>query len=393
MLLHEPLDARETASPAARMNSVTQAREVVVVGAGVIGCAVAYELARRGADVLLMDPRGVGQGATQASAGMLTPYIEGYSHGPLLELAVRSLALYDQFIADVRADSDKPVPYERTGSLEVSTPEDASDRLSTVAKDLAAAHVPCTLLDAAATHDAEPLVASDVSGGLLIPEHGYLVARDFTEALVAAAARRGATTAPPTQVRRLAAAGRDLRVETDDSTVAARHVVLAAGCWSGRVAIEGVPPVPVRPVRGQLLHLAWTGQPLRRIIWSPRCYMVPLGAGSVLVGATVEEAGFDERATVAGVRDLLDAACELVPHAWQAGFLGVRVGLRPGTPDALPIVGSSGRMPGLVYATGHYRNGVLLAPLTAKLVSDLVLDERTDPALAVTSPDRFGAAA
>ena len=372
---------------------MTQARDVVVVGAGVIGCAVAYELARRGADVLVMDSRGIGQGATQASAGMLTPYIEGYNHGPLLDLTVRSLTLYDQFIADVRADSGRPVPYERTGSLEVSTPDDASDRLQTVAQELAAARVPCTWLDAAATHDAEPLVAPDVSGGLLIPEHGYLVARDFTQALAAAAVKRGATTGPPAHVRRLARAGRDLRVETDDSSVAARHVVLAAGCWSGRVAIEGVPSVPVRPVRGQLLHLAWSGQSLRRITWSPRCYMVPLGDGTVLAGATVEEAGFDERATVAGVRDLLETACELVPHAWQAGFLGARVGLRPGTPDALPIVGSSNRIPGLVYATGHYRNGVLLAPLTAKLISDLVLDERPDPALAVTSPDRFGAAA
>lgn len=375
------------------MSNVTQARDVVVIGAGVIGCAVAYELARRGADVLVLDSRGVGQGATQASAGMLTPYIEGYRHGPLLDLAVRSLTLYDQFIADVRADSDRPVPYERSGSLEVSTPDDAVDRLQTVANDLTAAHVPCTWLDAAATREAEPLVAPDVSGGLLIPEHGYLVARDFTQALAAAAVRRGATTGPSAQVRRLSPAGRDLRVETDDASVAARHVVLAAGCWSGRVAIDGVPPVPVRPVRGQLLHLAWSGQPLRRITWSPRCYLVPLGDGSVLVGATVEEAGFDERATAAGVRDLLDAACELVPHAWQTGFLGARVGLRPGTPDGLPIVGSSRRMPGLVYATGHYRNGVLLAPLTATLVTDLVLDGRTDPALAVTSPDRFGAAA
>ena len=381
------------------MSTMAQARDVVVVGAGVIGCAVAYELARRGADVLVMDSRGVGRGATQASAGMLTPYIEGYSRGPLLDLAVRSLSLYDQFVADVGADSARRIPYARSGSLEVSL-DDSSDRLRRVADDLAAANVPCTLLDAAATHDTEPLVAPDVSAGLLIPEHGYLVARDFTQALAAAAEKRGATfarsegphaavTGARDQVRRLAPSDRYLRVETDHSTVLARHVVLAAGCWSGGVEIEGVPSAPVRPVRGQLLHLAWSGQPLRRITWSSRCYMVPLDDGSALVGATVEEAGFDECATVAGVRDLLDAACELVPQAWQAGFLGARVGLRPGTPDDLPIVGSSSHVPGLIYATGHYRNGVLLAPLTAKLVSDLVLDGRRDAALAITSPDRF----
>jgi glycine oxidase len=167
-------------------------------------------------------------------------------------------------------------------------------------------------------------------------------------------------------------------------------VVVAAGSWSGQIDIEGVPPLPVRPVRGQLLQLSWEGLPLRRIVWGPRCYLVPIAAGSILVGATVEDAGFDERTTVAGVRDLLDSACDLVPHLWQATFVGARVGLRPGTADEMPIIGRSSRMPGLVYATGHYRNGVLLAPLTARMVADLVLENREDPLLDGTRPQRFG---
>jgi glycine oxidase len=118
---------------------------------------------------------------------------------------------------------------------------------------------------------------------------------------------------------------------------------------------------------------------------------VPWTNGSLLVGATAEEAGFDERATVAGVRDLLDAVSELVPRAWQAGFSGVRVGLRPATPDELPMIGRSTVMDGLVYATGHYRNGILLAPLTAKLVADLLIDGREGAELELTKPQRFGA--
>ena len=141
---------------------------------------------------------------------------------------------------------------------------------------------------------------------------------------------------------------------------------------------------------GQLLSLAWTGTPLRRVTWSSRCYLVPWDDGTLLVGATVEEAGFDERTTVAGVRDLLDAACELVPHAWESGFRGARVGLRPATPDDLPVIGLSRAMPNLMYATGHYRNGVLLAPLTAQLVADVMLDNRIDPMLEVVRPSRFG---
>ena len=147
----------------------------------------------------------------------------------------------------------------------------------------------------------------------------------------------------------------------------------------------------MKPVRGQLLHLAWpTAQPLRHVLWGTDCYIVPWLNGRVLVGATVEDAGFDERATAAGVRDLLEAGCALVPHLWQASFEEVRVGLRPGSPDGLPILGNSQIIPGLIYATGHYRNGVLLAPLTAALVKALVMDDASDPALDVTNPARIG---
>ena len=134
----------------------------------------------------------------------------------------------------------------------------------------------------------------------------------------------------------------------------------------------------------------WNGPPLRRVIWGERCYLVPWDDGTLLVGATMEEAGFDERTTVAGVRDLLEAVCDLVPGAWSASFLGARAGLRPTSADLLPIIGASQVLPNLMYATGHYRNGVLLAPLTAQLVADAMLEKRIDPALEATSPRRFG---
>ena len=181
-------------------------------------------------------------------------------------------------------------------------------------------------------------------------------------------------------------------VETEKGSLTSGAVVLAAGSWSGTIDVEGVAArAPVRPVRGQLLSLAWPGAPPRRVLWSDRCYLVPWDDGTVLVGATAEEAGFDERATVAGVRDLLDAACDLVPHAWTAGFNGARVGLRPATPDGLPIIGRSRVLPNLMYATGHFRNGVLLAPLTAQLVADALLEDRVDPLIDDRfSPARFG---
>jgi glycine oxidase len=366
------------------------AGEHVVIGAGVIGCAVADELARRGASVLLVDARGVGQGATQASAGVLAPYIKGIRPGPLQALAARSLADYDRFIDRVADSSGATIHYVRPGSITVATAEESADDLRDWAGALATAGVRCSLLDGPAACAAEPRLAPDVTAGLLVPDHGIVAAGELTRALSGAAAMRGVQVRTPARVRRIAWRRSAIDVDIDGDHLAARAVVLAAGSWSGEIEIEGVPPLPVRPVRGQLMQLAWSGPPLARSTWGSRCYLVPERTGTLLVGATTEDAGFDERATVAGVRDLLDAACDLVPHAWQAGFVAARVGLRPGTPDHLPIIGPSGRMPGLVYATGHFRNGVLLAPVTAEIVADIVLEGRSDPMIERLGPQRFG---
>ena len=164
-------------------------------------------------------------------------------------------------------------------------------------------------------------------------------------------------------------------------------VVMAAGAWGN--AIDGVRTPPLRPVRGQLLHLGWQGPPLSTIIWGPECYIVPRADGTLLVGATVEEAGFDERTTAAGVRDLLDAACELLPEGRGATFLEARAGLRPATPDELPVLGADRDAPAIVHASGHYRNGVLLAPITAKVIADLIVEGKRDACLDAFAPNRF----
>jgi glycine oxidase len=367
--------------------------DIVVVGAGVVGCSVAYELARRGASVQVVDGRPVGMGATQASAGVLAPYIEAEEgHAVFLNLAVRSLALYDAFISSVASDSGAAIPYHRTGTLEVATSDERMAALRNTAARLEAQGVSLGLFDGQAARAEEPGLSGDVVGGLLIPSHGFVAAGDLTRALATAARRRGAQVVEGSQVQRIVKAHGDLVVETTRGSLTGNAVVLAAGSWCGRIEVDGlVAPVPVRPVRGQLLHVKWNGPLLRRVIWGERCYLVPWDDGTLLVGATVEDAGFDEGTTVAGVRDLLDAACDLVPHAWRAGFLGARAGLRPASADRMPIVGASPLVPNLMFATGHYRNGVLLAPLTAQLVADAMLDNRIDPALAAMSPQRFGA--
>jgi glycine oxidase len=366
-------------------------QDIIVIGAGVVGCAVAYELARRGASVQVVDDRAAGMGATQAAAGILAPYVEADAEGPLLDLTVCSLHLFDEFMDRVARDGGVAVPYQRNGTLQVATTAAQLEAHTETAARLHRRGVAATVLDAEAVRMEEPHVRGQVAGGLIVPTHGFVGAGELTRALAAAARRHGAQVVEHSRVRRISVSGPDLIVETGRGSLGGSAVVLAAGSWSPQIEIEGVDArVPVRPVRGQLLRLEWQGPPLRRVTWSDRCYLVPWIDGTLLVGATVEHVGFDERTTVDGIRGLMDAACDLVPEIRGAGFAGARAGLRPGTIDDLPIIGPSRVIPRLMYATGHYRNGVLLAPLTAKLVADAMLDERMDPLLAAISPQRFG---
>lgn len=364
--------------------------DIIVIGAGVIGSAIAYELARRGASVQLVDDRQPGMGATQASAGMLAPFTEAKDRDEaFLDLAVRSLGLYDGFIARLTEAARMPVGYRRTGTLDVASTPERMESLRDIARRLTARGVSLSLLDPASARTEEPKLGHAVAGALLIPAHGYVNAAELTRASVAAARAHDAHLIEA-RVRSISRHAGALTVETGRGALSADVVVLAAGSWSGAVDIANEARLPVRPVRGQLLHLAWQPSPLHRVVWGDHCYLVPWDDGTLLVGATMEEVGFDERTTVTGVNRLLAAACELVPDVSSAAVLSARAGLRPGTPDALPLIGWSSAMPNLMYATGHFRNGVLLCPLTAQLVADAVLDGAVDPALKATNPQRFG---
>lgn len=359
---------------------------VTIVGAGVAGCAIAWELASRGASVQVVDPRGIGRGATYASAGILAPRIEGRD-APLLRLALCSLGLFDGFVTRLRTDAGVPIEYERSGTLQVAFGSAEAEELTALAGTLAASHIPHSWLDGRQALRVEPGLASGVAGALFVPEHGYIAVPSLIDALVRAAERRGVrfVQARVDGIRGGAPPHVDASVPIASSDV----VVLAAGSWSSDLA-GVIRPAPVRPIRGQLLHLRMASRGASRVLWGKACYIVPWHDGTVLVGATVEDVGFDENATVAGVQQLTSAAVDLVPALASATFAGVRVGLRPMTADELPIIGASSAIEGLVYATGHYRNGILLAPLTALLVSDLVMNGRARTELSLTRPDRLG---
>ena len=341
--------------------------DVVVVGAGVIGCAVARELARRGATTVVIEARAVGAGATQASAGVLAPYIEAPSDGPLHAMTVQSLSLYDEFISSVARESSIPIEYRRCGTLEVAYDAKAAEHLRGLHEWIRSTGVDAQWIDPADVGRLEPALAP-TGGGLLVPSHGYVQASQLTSALADAARGYGADLREGRGVEVIQVRGDRATVIAGGDTYSARTVVVAAGSWSSDLG----PEADVAPVRGQLVRVRWKGPPIHRILWSEQCYLVPWLDGTLLVGATVEQVGFDERVTAGGVQTLLNAASAMLPAVNEATFIDARVGLRPSTSSGLPIIRRSAEHSAVVYATGHFRNGILLAPLTATLVADMI---------------------
>ena len=371
---------------------------VIIIGAGVVGCTVAYELAKAGARVQVLETRAPGQGATRASAGILAPFIEGHGSAILRDLGTRSLGMYDGFIARLREDlapaegeSPRDLPYQRTGTFEMAMSDEDAERLRTLSSTLNGLGVESRWVDPVAFAEVEPNASPEARGALLIPTHGYVGVTALTLAAMDAARKLYARFKSETGAIRISTlpSGR-VAVKTSRATWEADRVILAAGSWSSNITVEGADTVPVKPIRGQLLQLQAAPGVMNRVVWGPGGYLVPWVDGSVLVGSTVEDVGFDESHTDEAVTRLRDTAVSLVPSLAAAPMVEVRTGLRPKGPDDVPMLGSSRVIPGLIYATAHYRNGVLFVPLTAQLVTDIVFDRAADPALEYLKPSRFG---
>jgi len=367
--------------PAKRADSMSstasQSFDVAVVGGGIVGLSVAWRARRRGMSVCVLERGELGAATSRVAAGMLAPVTEADAGElALLELGLRSARLWPAFAAELREAGGLDVGYRECGTLVVARDADDAEALEREHDLRERLGLDAQRLLPSAARALEPALAPHLRGALSVPGDHAVDPRLVCAALAAACERAGVVLRTGAEVGDLA-------------DVPGEQVVVAAGPWSAALGDE----VPVRPVKGQSLRLrdaAHRGRGLlSRVVRFAGGYLVPRGDGRYVLGATVEERGFDTAMTAGGAYELLRDASELVPGVLELELEEALAGLRPGTPDNAPVLGRSPSRPRVVWATGHYRNGVLLAPVTAELIAAELAGEARDHAF---GPERFTAA-
>lgn len=354
--------------------------DVVVVGGGVIGLSCAWRAAQRGARVAVVERGEPGCGATRVAAGMLAPVGElSFGEPELLELTLAAARLYPQFVTELEAATGEGTGYEELGALHVALDRDEAAQLRRVHDLQRSLELEAEWLPPRRCRELEPGLTPSFHGGVFAPGEAAVDPRALTRVLLAALRAKGAEVLTGIEViDGVFEDGRLVGVRTRDEELRAETVVLAAGAWSG--AAEWLPEParpPVRPVKGQVLELRRRDgeTAAHHIVASERVYLVPRPDGRLIVGATSEEMGFDTAVTAGGIHELLREAYRLLPDVAEMEMVDAIAGLRPGTPSNLPLV-APGAIDGLILATGHYRNGILLAPLAAQAVADLLCGDR-----------------
>ncbi len=358
--------------------------DVIIIGAGIIGASCAWRLVQAGVRVTVFERNAPGSEASQAALGMLTFHAKANMPPAFHELCRRSRQFYPAIIEELAEITGERPDYRASGHLLIAPTEtdlsylDTTYTLNTDPGIEVERPTPeeCRLL--------APGLNPNIHGALFFPDDAWVDNTALTLAIVRAAEQAGAVFERGKVEAVESQAGRATGVRCAGQVRSADWVIVAAGCWSGQ--ISGVPPLPVMPIRGQALAVA--GQPIRRVVVSPRGSLVPKGDGQTMIGATIEQAGFAEANTLSGLSEVSAAGLEIAPTLGMGEFLGAWAGLRPGTPDNLPFIGPFGELPNLIAATGHFRNGILLAPLTAELVRAIITGEPPLLALQPFLPDR-----
>lgn len=365
---------------------------LLVIGAGAIGLSCAWRAAEAGLETIVLDA-GSTERASEVAAGMIAPIGEAsWGEDDLLAAAVASAAAWPEFAARLASASGMEVPYRRCGALHVALDRDELAELRRVHDLHERLGVESTWLRGSECRRLEPGLAPSVAGGFDVPGEAEVDPRVMLRALRSAIRSAGARIEDGARVAELIGDGGSVTgaLLADGRRIRAERILLATGARAGEKLGAVADPVPVRPVKGEIVRLrARPGErPCERIVVTERVYLVPRGGEEVVVGATVEERGFDQRVTAGGVHELLREAYRVLPEIAELELVECSAGLRPGTPDNAPVIGATGTG-GLLVAAGHHRNGILLAPITATAISSLLAGQRPPPEIEALAPTRF----
>jgi glycine oxidase len=361
--------------------------DVVVVGGGVIGLAIALQL-QPGRSVLVIERDVPGQGTSWAAAGMLSPQSEADADDPFFRLAMHSLEMFPSWAGTLRQRSGIDPECDRCGLIVIALADDEMRVLDNRYRWQRAAGFEVELLSSSDVMQREPWISADVRGGLLLADDYRVTPRALLSSLRASCERAGIELRPHSEVESVVSErGRVSGVRVTGELLRSSHVVVAGGVWSG--SLRGLSPsIPLSPRKGQILSLSGPPDAFRHMVRWSHAYFVPRRSGELVVGATNEDAGFDRRLTAAGVGKLLVEAQRISSRVGALAIHETWTGLRPATPDGQPVIGPA-NVPGLLYATGHYRNGILLAPVTAAIIAASIDSGIPPVPLEPFSPQRF----
>jgi glycine oxidase len=362
--------------------------DTIIVGGGVIGLSIARSMALRGVrNICVIERQECGTEASFAAAGMLAPQAEADNPDEFFQLLCRSRDLYPDWASTLKAETGIDIELDLTGTIYLSFNEDEEQELHQRFEWQAKAGLSAERLTTAEVRRLEPQISASVTGALLFPRDVQVENRRLLAALATSVQDLGVSVMNGTNVEEVVvSAGRVSGVQTNKGLIQSPTVVIAAGAWSD---LNGAMKFPVEPVRGQMVCLSAKPQLTRHVIYSPRGYLVPRQDGRLIAGSTTERVGYLKMVTAGGVKSILMNASEISPAIERLPVATSWAGLRPRAPDGLPLLGPCDEIEGLIYATGHYRNGILLAPLTGELIAEMVVDGRISGELATFSPNRF----
>jgi glycine oxidase len=376
--------------------------DAVIVGGGVIGCSIAWRLGQAGLRVIVVERGSIGGEASWAAGGILSPLAEADDPDDFFHLCAASRALYPDFVGELREASGMDIEYRTDGTIYLALTNEDEEELENRWRWQHGIGLNVKRLKAACVHKIEPVISDRLRWALKFPDDHQIDNRRLIRALETACRRVGVAFLTHTEVISLSHDGKQVRgVFTPQNELKAKTVIVAAGAWSTLIGARRDEPELARsfsidPIRGQMLAIEMADRPLNHIVYSRRAYLIPRHSGYVIAGSTVEEAGYDARVTAGGIGSIIQRALEIAPPLADRVIVETWAGLRPKVNracfrDQWPVLGEDEVISGLIYATGHYRNGILLTPITARAISELVLRGESSQKIAPFSPLRFHA--